>query len=304
LTFDGAITIQNNPIATVGSRFSRTFSPAWSVGQIGFREMSKEERADGGFWRANFTLLGQKSFLQDFIATRLVSDVLISDNEAQPVWEGFIYEMVLETDISTFRISASQLYNRVWINYRITGTGTTVPSTPIESLESQAHYGIREYVMGGGELESASVADQPVQLFLDKHKLPKPTPVRIGVSADRRANSVPGVTDRIHLKVKCRGYADTLDWQVYNEESAGATTVSTLIETVLDAKAQYIASYEVSPNPTPVTTKFNTDRRSGGIIRDVARLGDTGPQRYVTGVTFARQFFGRRAAAALRATEL
>jgi hypothetical protein len=97
----------------------------------------------------------------------------------------------------------------------------------------------------------------------------------------------------------CRGYDDTLDWQVYENAGAGSTGVSGLITTILAAKAQFVASYSIEGNSTPVSTKYETDRRPGAIIKDCARLGDAAIRRYVTQWGFNRHFVYKKAAPAV-----
>ena len=294
--FEGTITASPNPIATAGDSYAKTFSPVYIPGKEGYRGFTKEDRADGNFWRLGFLLTGSKVFLDDFFLNALSRDILAHDEENQKLWEGMLYEMELNTGVAVYRMSLAEMYNRVWIRYRITGAGAPTVSTPLENLVSQAKHGIREYVMTGGELENAAVADQPVQRFLNAHSTPKPVPVQLGLSGRRQDFQIKGVTDRPHIKVLCRGYDDTLDWQVYENAGAGSQGVSAQIATVLAAKAQFVASYFTQSNSTPVSTQYETNRRSGGIIRDCTRLGDSGAQRFVGYFDFGRHYIYEQAA--------
>ena len=296
--FEGTITVSPNPIATVGSTYSRTFSPVFIPGKAGYRGFVKEDRADNNFWRCSFLLTGSKLFLEKTMVDALSKMILVHDEENQPLWEGFIYEMELNTGVAVYRISLAGMYNHVKIRYRVTGAAAPTISTPLENAASQAMFGVREYVMTGGELENSTVADQPVQRFLDMSHTPKKTPVSLGLSGRRSDFQIKGVTDRPHIRVMCRSYDDTLSWQVFENAVAGSQGASAQIEDIILAKAQFVDSYSLGANATPVSTQYETDRRSGGIIKDIARLGDNSAQRWITPWGFNRHFSYEAAAAA------
>lgn len=298
--FEGTITISPNPIATIGDTYSHTFSPVFIPGKEGYRGFTKEDRADGNFWQCGFLLTGSINFLKKAMIDYLSKMVLVHDGENQPLWEGFVYEMEMNTGVATYRTTLAEMYNHVKIRYRITGAGVPTISTPLQNATSQARFGIREYVMTGGELQNATVADQPVQRFLNMHHTPKTTPVSLGLAGRRSDFQIKGVTDRPHISVKCRGYDDTLDWQIYENAVAGSAGASAVIAAILAAKAQFVASYNLEGNSTPVSTKYQTDRRSGGIVKDITRLGDTAYRRFVTYWDFGRRFtYGKAAPATL-----
>ena len=296
--FEGTITISPNPIAITGTTYSQTFSPVFIPGKEGYRGFTKEDRADGNFWRCGFLLTGSINFLKKTMADYLSKMVLVHDEENQPLWEGFVYEMELNTGVATYRTTLADMYNYVKIRYRVTGAGAPTISTPLENAASQARFGIREYVMTGGELENSDVADQPVQRFLNMHHTPKITPVSLGLAGRRSDYQIKGVTDRPHINVKCRGYDDTLDWQIYENAAAGSAGASAVIAAILAAKAQFVASAAISANATLVSTKYQTDRRSGGITKDLTRMGDNAFQRWITYWDFGRRFVYEEAAPA------
>ena len=297
--FEGTITIGPNPISTVGGAYVQTFSPVFIPGKEGYRGFVKEDRADGNFWRCGFLLTGSKNFLDYTMDNDLSKIILIHDEENQPLWEGFVYEMELNTGVALYRTTLAEMYNHVKIRYRVTGAGAPTISTPLEHAYSQGRFGVREYVMTGGELQNSDVADQPVQRFLNAHHTPKIVPVSLGLSGRRADYQIKGVTDRPHIRVSGRGFDDTLDWQIYEEAAAGSTGVSALITTILAAKAQFVASSSIEGNSTPVSTKFQTDRRPGAIIKDCARLGDAAIRRYITKWEFNRHFVYKKAAPAV-----
>lgn len=297
--FEGTITIGPNPISTISGVHARTFSPVFIPGKEGYRGFGKEDRADGNFWRCSFLLTGSIIYLKMVMREYLSRLVLVHDEENQPSWEGFVYEMELNTGVAVYRTTLAEMYNHVKIRYRVTGAGAPTISTPLEHTYSQGRFGVREYVMTGGELQNAAVADQPVQRFLNAHHTPKVVPVSLGLAGRRSDFQIKGVTDRPHIRVMCRGFDDTLDWQIYENAGAGSAGVSALITTILVAKAQFVASYSIEGNSTPVSTKYGTDRRPGGIIRDCARLGDSAIRRYLVQWDFNRHVVYKKAAPAV-----
>lgn len=295
--FKGTITLSPNPVATNPHTFIYSFSPIFVPGRIGYRALQMEDRADGGSFRARFYITGGKNFLRYMMHNSLGSLVTITDEGNQWVWEGLLWENELNTGVASYRITLQELYNNVKIRYRITGAGVPTISTPLTDAESIAKYGVREYVMTGGELESAIVADQPVQQFLNMHKTPKAAPVEIGSKGLPLGMAILGVTDRPHLAVTCRGIAETLDWEIYENAGAGTATASLQIQTVLTAKAQFVTGYTLGANNTQVSTQYETDRRAGGIIRDIIRLGDDRAQRWVGYFIQGQHFIYEQAAA-------
>lgn len=292
----GAISVLPNPVSTIEAPYTETFHPSLSTRDKGFVGLKKEDRADGGFYRAAFNLYGPTTFLKFFMAEALGKKIVISGSYGQPVWEGILYEMDINSPVASYRTTLANMYNRVWIKYRVTNTSTTVDSTPLENAASQKRFGVREYVMTGGEIKNSSVADQPVQRFLNQNSFPKKTPVSVGVNPQGQEG--PG---KSFISVKCRGFMDTLDWLVYNDTSIAQGThhaANQLIQDVLDAAGQFVKSYSLAPNGTSLPAYLDMDRRAGGIIRDAARFGDSIYQRWVTYMTFGQHFVYEEAAPA------
>jgi hypothetical protein len=247
-----------------------TLSPRPSSGMIGWRKCSASERAEGGYYRANITMTGPLDYLADFMLNGLMRDVRFYGPDGIECWEGFVYEMTLNRKTAEIKISMDRVANSVWMRYRVTGSGTTVRSTAQADTTSQARYGIRDYVLTGGELESSAVADQKCKQYLALNRQPKPT------------RSGPGRPDEEYsLELICRGYIDTLNNQCYNAVVAGSQGASAEVTDIITAKGQFVASSTVGANATLVSKVYDVDRRAGDIIQDIARLGNSGNRRFV-----------------------
>jgi hypothetical protein len=267
--FDGTIVVSQNPV-TNWERYSRVFH----VGE--FSDLSMEKRAEGDAYRLRFRLYGTRDFLGDFMLRGLGRNVHLSAPNAKSaiLWEGFIFELSQTNGYVTKRVSLQEMTNRVWMRYRVTGTSTTVRSTPYEDSVSQSRFGIKDFPLAGGELESSSVADQAVQQYLALHKWPMPIPMSISLGRT--------LLDRPYLEVVAASYLETLGWRVYNQTvNTGNLAASSVISEVITAVGQFISSSELTANGTLVTRVFDTDRRALDIIRDIARLGDAKYQRWL-----------------------
>lgn len=281
MAFNGNIIISHNPIAT-WERFSLTLDPRPSPGMIGWRKCGASERAEGGYYRASVVMVGPLDFLADFMVKGLTRDVRFYagiGSQGIQCWEGFIYEMILNRKTAEVGISMDRVANNVWMRYRVTGSSTTLRSTPNSDALSQARYGIRESVLTGGELQSSAVADQKCRQYLALNR--QPTPSRKG----------PGRPDEEYsLQLTCRGYYDTLNNQCYNATVAGSQGASAQVATIIAAKGQFVASSSIQANATSVSKVYDVDRRAGDIVQDTARLGDASYVRFLARMMNNRQF--------------
>jgi hypothetical protein len=303
--FEGTVTIKDNPIATIGKRYSRTFDPVFVPGKEGYRGLDKEDRADGNYWRLNFILTGGTTFLSYMMDIALGKMVEVYDVEKQPMGEYLIYEMELDNGVAAYHRTLSDMYNTVRMRYRLIGESEYSVTDNLTHAGSIARYGVREYTMSGGEQADESVAEQKAQRFLDAHHTPKKIPGQIGLSGEGSTSQVKGVTDRPHIKVACRGFADTLDWETYDSAAEGWTIATTMLDTLFTAKGQYIESHTLGVNNTPVTTKYQMGRKVGDIAKSIVSLGDAANQRWVLYWKMGRRVVYKAAAPArLKAEEI
>jgi len=276
--FNGSIVVSYNPV-TAWERYSRTFGPDE------FSNFHPEKRADGGYHRCKFRVTGNSVMLSELLIRGLGRHVSVYGQKEGKNWEGFIYEMALNTGGAEIRISLRDMANKVWVRYRITGTTDTVRSTVQEDLVSQARFGIKEFVLTGGELETAAVADQVAQSYVDLHSLPKPSATRISVGGGQKAIMEP------FIEIEARGYMETLNWRTYNQtDNTGNQGVSAEVGDIITGVGQFVASTSIESNATLVTKVFDQDRFAGDILRDLARLGDGSYRRYITYMTNDRVF--------------
>lgn len=85
---------------------------------------------------------------------------------------------------ATVRMSLADVFNRVWVRYKLSSGGSTVRSTVQEDSASVARFGVKELVISAGELESSLVADQIAQSYLNRQAWPKPRPLDLTLGRD------------------------------------------------------------------------------------------------------------------------
>lgn len=287
--FPGTIVIKHNPVTT-WETYNLTLERSISVGQQGFYQFSKEERADEGYKKCTFRMRGQKAFLSEFMRDGLGRDLRVKEPGGRGIWEGMITQLSYSVGPVQWKVGLRDMANSVWVRYRVTGGSSTVRSTALTDTDSQARYGVKEFVLSGGELESSDVADQVAQTYLNTHSWPRPTPVQV---TRRQLSPDP------NIEVKALGYFSTLNWCVFNQtgttDAQGSSAQVTEIMADTDI-AQFVNSTDIDTNSTSVARVYDTDRRGGDIIKDLARLGDSNNNRWIAYMTDNREFVFKEAA--------
>ena len=262
--FTGNINITYDPVLR-WETYVATIPPMISGEPTCFEQIDISDMAEQGYYRCTFRLHGPREFLQEMFFNGLGRHVQVTNPEGGTIWEGKLFEETLNVRQIQAVNSLKDEYNSVWSRYRITGASTTNDSTAQQDAPARAQYGNRDYVLSAGELDTSGIADQICNRVLQWQRKPKPTLVPSS-----------SVQAEPYVDVMCIGYADTLSWQIYNQTvSTGSEAASSLISDVITAKGQYIASTSIRANSTSVTKVYNVDRDAGGIVLDVARLGDS-----------------------------
>jgi hypothetical protein len=268
MAFNGTIILSQNP-ATNYERFSKTLFPNNVGKQPSFNKLKLSKRAEGGFYRCSFDIQAPRELLFALFFGNLTRQVEVSTPDGRICWEGLIVENTLHLGLIDLRLSVKDIYNKVWMRYQITGSGVTSRSAISSNAPSYGRFGNKELVLSGGELDSAAVAVQTCNRALMLAR--RPAVMIDNVSLSKNSGQTPDP----YLSVLCNGYIDTLNWQMYNQTAAtGSQAASIQINDIITAKGQFITSTLISANGTSVTKVYDTDRGAGGIIADIARLGD------------------------------
>lgn len=262
-------------------RFSRTLTP----GQYEGLRMGK--RALGKYHRCTFRMHGDRYDLQEMFTNGLMREVRVYGPDGRPHWGGFIYEMKFNLGWIEATVSMTEVYNKVWLRYRITGASTTTRSTPQSDTVSQGKYGVKEYVITAGELQTSVVADQVAAQYLELFRLPKVTPK---IFFDKP------LLQRPYIEITAFGWKDTLNFMVFNNTgSASQQSSPAEIADIVTASGQFIAGTHLDGNATQVSKISDLDRRAGDFIDDITRLGDPDNNRWVNGVDIERNLIFKQA---------
>jgi hypothetical protein len=287
--FKGTVSISQNPVLN-WEQFAETYPPAPYQGVRGFDNLQLVDSAEWGNDSAKFTLYNTFPKLISYLEGGLCRAVSIFSPDMIDPWEGFIYEMVLDQGVAQVRVSIKDVWNDIWMRFQITGSGSTSRSTEQQDATSEARFGIRTLVATGGELPSLGVADQRILQLLTLMSWPMAIPqsFKVGGKVDRRP---------VKLEINCKGWGETLGWQVYNQTVNTSTESSSqLAIDIITAKSQFITAGEIDANGTQVQQKYDVDRRPKDLIADICRLGDAQGNRWLPRIVTGRKLNVKQAA--------
>ena len=301
MSFNGTIEVRHNPVSN-WETYAHTFEESADVKDAGFFGMDFTQRAEGGFHRAKFNIRGPHEFQSDFMRNALGREVKVYGDDGALVWEGFIYAMEYDAGRAVYKVDVGDMSNAVWMRYRVRGESTTSRSATQTDTDSIAKFGRKEFILSGGELESTDIADYAAQQYLDLHKWPAPSPVRLDPEKE--------LADYPTVSVVCRGWFDTLNWRVYNQTtstdaqgaSAQVTDIINGTSTDVIGVGQFVSNQTIKTNAVSVGKEYDADRRGGDIIKDIARLGDQNNNRWLAQMRKDREFVFAPAAPPMEAT--
>lgn len=284
----GSITIEANPV-TAFEDYHRTLP------RERFAKPKTTKRDQGGFWSAEFEYLSRsKQDALAFLNSALGREIKFFNDHGTKDWEGMINTVTLDTGTARMINTLNDMTNKIWVRYTPIGGGAVARSTVFESAVSQGRFGIKEFVLSGGEIDAAQ-ADQLAESYLNLNFWPTPTLAQISQGGSILLQ--PKVT------VKCIGYIQTLKWRRYNQTAvAGTQGTSTQVGDIITAVGQFVATTNILANSTLVTMEYDADREALGIIDGCADLGDLNNNIWVDGMEVDRDFYFREAAPAERLT--
>ncbi len=274
-----SILIRQNPVVA-WERFNR---PLY-YGRGDYSDYQDDDRAMGGFWSCSFKYYATANELYDMFDRGLAREVVAYGYGTRVLHEGLIYEMVLNVPPDRLTTSLESVFNKMHMRSDYDADNATERSTTLQNTDSQGRFGVKQRVMGGGQLDSLAVADQAVQTVLDTRGWPS-------ASLDR--GSARGET---YIEMFVRGYIETLNWTLYNQTASSGT--QGLSAQFVDALTggEYIASIEYETNSTLVTKVYDADLKRLSIGMNLAKLGDSNNDRWIMYMTEGRVLHLKEAA--------
>jgi hypothetical protein len=251
---------------------------------------SHEIVANGGYWKANFTLTGDYLDAEDWFLG-IGRHIEVYDESLTKIWEGFVNQ--IDVSLGTFSVSRGPLVdvaNRVSVVYQTPYYNTNPPiggeraeTTVANNTDSQALYGVLEEVVSGGT-GASSEEDQLRDTYLAEMANPQ-TGQQI---------SIGGGEGDIRVAVECLGYVHWLDQYSYSQVAASGTiSIDTKIEAILAADPNSIFSTNynsITDNATTVSQYEDEATMALSLIRGLVSLGDASFNRYIFGVYNDRIF--------------
>lgn len=274
-----SIVIRQNPVAG-WERFNR---PLY-FGRGDFADYQDDDRAMGGFWSCSFKYYATPNELYDMFDRGLTREIVAYGYGSRVLHEGFINKMILNVPPDRLTTSIESVFNKMHMRSDYDADNVTERSTTLENTDSQDQFGVKQRVMGGGQLNSLTVADQAVQSLLDTRGWPS-------VAIDR--GRAGGDT---YLEIFGRGWIETLNWTLYNQTALSGTQGLSAQFVAVFTDAEYIASIEYETNSTLVTKIYDADLKRWSIGVNLAKLGDSNNDRWIAYMIEGRKLHLKEAA--------
>lgn len=246
----------------------------WRVGDSWSQNITNQD----GFQRGTCTLSGDRSYLRDWFEKGLGRLWRYETESGDTIWEGMVWALRLVDEGWEQSRSFDTFANRIRAVYdsRITGERLHAPSYSgwSEDTDSQEQFGIKENIITVGEAEATQALGY-VDLQLKKLAWPGRSKTKTEASGTS-------------LTIELRGFMETLAWRIYNDLTSGLEDSSVMVNTIVTAVGQFIASIHVETNTFDFPAYHNRDRYALSILRDLVSLGD-GSDPWTIGVYEDRQ---------------
>lgn len=279
----GNIVVLHNP-ATLWERYRRNL-PLTEIA-----DWQMVEREEGGYYSASFKFRPKsREDALEFLNNGVGRMTEFYNHRGILDWEGMIRRVSIDTGIVKVTSDLSDMANAVLVRYTPVGGGTPTRSTVKTHPVSQARFGKKYFVIAGGEMASA-VADQRAQLYLDQVFWASPR-----LESVNQQGTFKG--DDITVDVQCMGLSEAMDFVLYNQTALTGQVDASIVVAAIFANTevmQFIKSFEVATNVTPVSREFDNDRRPFEVLKSIASLGDSNRNPYVVGVEADRHAFFRQ----------
>lgn len=267
--------------------YARDFLDDLTDRQDGYKHVIK---AVGGYDVADFKLEGDRTFLEEWFADGLMRRVLLLNPEGLISWEGYVNRLTLTVGSLERTKTIENMYNRVYLRFTPVDTSTD-PPTPSEvqtlifdKLDSQARWGIKSFIIKGGELTHLEAYDW-ARTVLQVHG-----DVTEGENVVTTSNKDP------ILKVELKGYYHTLEWLPYLSSTTGNILAHQVIQEVL-TYFNNINQGWLSTDFGRLDYSFRLERRGSDelktcwdVIEGIINRGGSGGERWVGGMYQERQF--------------
>lgn len=270
------IVVAPNPV-TAWETFAPMELPFGEGRGLSFVKCDYENRRLGGYWQASVSIVGDSVQLTQFFQDGLGRDVKMMGTRGFPGFHGFVngIRWFLPGGGSKYK-SLDLMANRIFVRYKDASSGDAFArSTQANDTDSQARFGIKEFVVSGGRTSSSSVANGIATRLLPMKAWPKYAREQI----KQGGKSAQG--ERIDLLL--RGYIWTLRWRVYNQTTGGTAdsqSADLQMATILTS-AQFLApsgTWRIQANPIGALKYYDADQWMLDIVLGIVAEGDSQQQ--------------------------
>jgi len=282
----------NNPCDMIGMSVSAWETFRYRQEQRQIRDLTSslvgyehEILARGGFYSARVSLSVDALDLSFWIEKGLGLEIRAYNNGGQRVFEGFVDS--IDASIGGVQVQVgplSDIANRVStvytpIDYSIypAATGSETETPIAENTDSQGLYWIIEKIVSGGQLTTAQ-AEQLRDVFLYDKAYPKRSTPSVSIAPGDASTQIP-------VTLNVLGYIHALKFYIYNNSTAGVTSLGSKINSIVFNDPNYIfGSSAIDANALLVPYATDRNRFAFDQIEELMTFGnDTTDQLRIYG---------------------
>lgn len=258
----------------------KSFGQLAGVGDVTGRMWPSYKRttaAAGGDVSAEFQFSDVDALLETWFADYLGREFR-EHYHGQAAFLGRVHTLRLAYNRVVLTVSLDWLYNRVACFYTSAFDGSQLLSDFYDDTESQARWGIREYIIRPTDnTMGLSEADEMAQEFLADFAQPRIS-----------RGEVQRKLERGNLQVTVQGYSQTLDAQLYNDPNEGEDDATDELLLAL-AGASFVTAGNIAANTRQVTIKSEWQSKLKR-LEHIADRRDAQGRRYTFGCVGAKSF--------------
>lgn len=219
-------------------------------------------------------------FIETHVGARVAA---YADNPQEPIWEGLINRITLNTGAGAYTISMDEMINKCDTMYSVPASTTPLLYGSSSNTASQAIYGIKEgkFDLGVSYASSSDLRLDIRDALLVERAWPKTSWTESG-----------GENNTIELE--CIGFFHTLEWEIYNNAGTTVRTYQTFITTDILAAVANGTTFFDNTDSTLIETNAGVRRQTEAGARPIWEIilsqcdGGDGADKWVAGITPTR----------------
>lgn len=244
---------------------------------------SQTVNSQGGYDVAKFNIYGDKSYLDDWFSKGLMRRIVVIDDTATVIWEGFVNQLLYSFGDTQKTKTIETMYNRVYNHYSPLDTSVSPPvaGDPItlimDNVDSQYYWGVKSIVISGGERVDNTVYNWTRKVLDNRADIPKGEAINTGQQNEPS------------IEVSCKGYYHALKWLPYIASGTGTSSHDTIIKAVITyfntINNWFSSDYtQVDYNYQKSGVRYDELISCWDVIANLTREGGLGGESWVAGI--------------------